>query len=154
SSLAGSNLPVGYPLGIQPGPSSLLYNFHTTAATSGNVTFCFVPVQIFQKPERVRVFLIGGIPVDITTSISPIPTPPTQGKPLASVCGSAPFSSTTVSLAVLEPANNPPALNASLAQQININPAQGITGQLSLDATSANDPDSNPCNGNSTICQD
>jgi hypothetical protein len=149
SSLSGVVLDSRYPLAAQPG-TSLLYNFHTTASISGPVTFCFTPVQNFLKPERVRVFLIsGGGSADITSSITP--PAPTRATGVTQVCGSTPFVS-DVSLAVLEPKNNPPNLqfvfNASSA-------GKGVTGSfVDLNPSGSSDPDVNPCNGNATLCSD
>src|SRR5262249_29947170 len=112
------------------------------------------------KPERVRMFLLsGGAPVDITTSITPVPTPPTFGTALSTICGQTGFSSptgapVTINLAMLEPANNAPALNSSNDSPVAPFPPQVATGQIILDASSADDPDNNVCNGGPAICRD
>ncbi|HEX7961337.1 MAG TPA: hypothetical protein VF493_15555 [Terriglobales bacterium] len=152
-SFAGLTLPSLYPLSAQPG-QSLLYVFSTTAISTAPVTFCFDSVQTFAKPERVRMFLLSaGAPLDITSSIAP--PAPTQLTGISQVCGTTAFSGGTVMLAIFEPKNNAPVLNASSVTQTNINPAQGITGQIVLEATPTTDQDTNPCNGSQTTnCSD
>lgn len=151
------NLPVGYPIGIQPA-GALLYNFSTTATITTPTTFCINnSAQTFAKPERVRVFLVStGAPLDITSSI--IPGNPTTTTGVTMVCGRTGFSNGSLTLALLEPANNAPVLNASNASPVAPFPTQGVTGQVILDASSADDPDNNICNGSPisspVICRD
>src|SRR5262249_5695545 len=73
-------------------------------------------------------------------------------------CGRTSFSNGSLTLAMLEPANNAPVLNSSNASPVAPFPTQGVTGQIMLDASSADDPDNNVCNGSPIaspiICRD
>jgi YVTN family beta-propeller protein len=121
----------GSPSGYRPGASNsqVRYDLVTTAAVTGLLTVCVdtPDVQGFIKPNRARMFVMSALPdpsgrvPDVTTSLSPANTTETlpafdsKGKALPArltgICGqvSAFPPNTTLSLAVFEPNNHPPA---------------------------------------------